>query len=77
MRQLPRTGDMSLVTLDMGLSVADKQKENRLSNLWLAHSCASCHMTFDETGMFDCRAVHSKTKIGNSQTMTATKIGKK
>jgi hypothetical protein len=33
-------------------------------------------MTFDETGMFDYREIKSKIKIGNSQTMTAIKIGK-
>jgi hypothetical protein len=34
-------------------------------------------MTFDETGMFECREIRSQIKIGNSQTMTAIKIGKK
>jgi hypothetical protein len=34
-------------------------------------------MTFNEEGMFDCQEISSRIKIGNSQTMMATKIGKK
>jgi hypothetical protein len=45
--------------------------------LWLADSGASCHMTFNEEGMFDCRDVHSPIKIGNGKSMVATKIGRK
>jgi hypothetical protein len=76
-RAMGKARDLSLVTLDVGLSVTEKQRDNWLANLWLADSGASCHMSFDETGMFDCRDVQSKIKIGNTQTMTATKIDQK
>jgi hypothetical protein len=52
-RAMGKPSDLSLVTLDVGLSVTEKQRDNRLTNLWLADSGASCHMTFDESGMFD------------------------
>jgi hypothetical protein len=67
---------VALVGLDVGLSANDTRNQKH-RNLWLADSGASCHMTFDETGMFDCRDIRSQIKIGNSQTMTAIKIGKK
>jgi hypothetical protein len=52
-------------------------KCQRHHNLWLADSGALCHMTFDDKGMFDYREIKSQIKIGNSQTMTAMKTGKK
>jgi hypothetical protein len=48
-----------------------------VSCLWLADSGASCHMTFEEEGMFDCRVIHTPIKIGSGKSMVATKIGKK
>jgi hypothetical protein len=34
-------------------------------------------MTFDPTGMFDCKNIHSYVRIGDGKTLKATKIGKK
>jgi hypothetical protein len=68
-----RIQEVALLGVDVGLS--DGGKLEKYKNLWLADSGAYCHMTFDK--MFDCREVTSKIKIGNSQMIAATKIGKK
>jgi hypothetical protein len=68
---------VALIGVDVDLSANKGSKGHRHHSLWLLDSGASCHMTFDEEGMFDCREIKSQIKIGNSQTMTATKIGKK
>ncbi len=53
------------------------KKIDHLENIWMGDSGASCHMTCDEAGMFDTRAINSPIKIGNGTTLRATKIGKK
>jgi hypothetical protein len=68
---------VALVGLDVGSSANDGSRDQKHRNLWLADSGASCHMTFDGTGMFDCRDIRSQIKIGNSQTMTAIKLVRK
>jgi hypothetical protein len=66
---------MAMLGVDVGLSIGGKMSKHK--KLWPADSGTSCHMTFNEDGMFDCREVSSHIKIGNSQTAMATKIGKK
>ena len=46
-------------------------------NIWLGDTGASCHMTNDDAGMFDCRQHQSMIKIGNGKSLLSTKIGKK
>jgi hypothetical protein len=45
--------------------------------LWLRDSGASCHVTKDTAGMFDCICIHSYLKIGNGKYMYSSTIGKK
>ena len=48
----------------------------RLNNIWLGDSGASCHMTNDDAGMFDCRKYQSMITIGNGKSVLSPKIGK-
>jgi hypothetical protein len=72
-KKASRLDGVALTGVDVGLSANDVTRSQRHKNLWLADLGASCHMTFDETGMFDCQEIKSQIKIGNSQTMTAIK----
>ena len=47
----------------------------RLSNIWLGDSGASCHMTNDDAGMFECRQYQSMIQIGNGKSILSPKIG--
>jgi hypothetical protein len=60
---------------DVGLNL-DVVSKN-LGNFWLEDLGASCHTTFSEEGMYDCKEVCVPIKIGNGKSMVATKIGKK
>jgi hypothetical protein len=73
MKPPPKTwfgDDYALVGADVGLTLGDFA--GKMDSLWLADSGASCHMTNDMTGMFDCRRINHPIKIGNGQMMTAT-----
>ena len=51
-------------------------KEVALSeNTWIGDSGASCHMTNDDNGMFDCKQIDEDIMIGNGKPMKATKVG--
>jgi hypothetical protein len=76
-RKASKLEGVALAGIDVGLSANDSSRSQRHKNLWLADSGASCHLTFDETVMFDCQEIKSQIKFGNSQTMTATKLGNK
>jgi hypothetical protein len=72
----PWFGDnYALVGADFGLTLGDFA--GKMNSLWLADSGASCLMTYDMTGLFDCRHINPPIKIGNGQMMMATHIGKK
>jgi len=45
-------------------------------DIWIGDSGASCHMTNDDTGMFDCTKIDEDITIGNGKPMKATKLGK-
>jgi hypothetical protein len=63
------------VGTDVGLTFGDFA--GKMNLLWLADLEASCHMTNDMTGMFDCRRINHPIKIGNGKMMMVTHIGKK
>ena len=44
-------------------------------NTWIGDSGASCHMTNDDSGMFDMRTIDEEITSGSGKPMTATKIG--
>ena len=44
-------------------------------NTWIGDSGASCHMTNDDSGMFDSRTIDEEITSGSGKPMTATKIG--
>jgi hypothetical protein len=46
-------------------------------DLWIADSGASCHMTCNDDGMFDCNPVDDQIKIGDGTFIKAVKIGNK
>jgi hypothetical protein len=71
----PPRPDQAMTMTDVGLNLDGVSKN--MGKLWLADLCASCHMTFSEGGMYDCKEVQVLIKIGNSKSMVATKIGKK
>jgi hypothetical protein len=50
-RKASKIDGVALAGIDVGLSANDGSRSQRHKNLWLADSGASCHMTFDETGM--------------------------
>lgn len=81
-RDLPMAtvDDGAFTTIDDCINVNMNTKNNHSNNLkgiWLGDSGASCHMTCDEDGMYDCREIKSPIKIGDGRTLYATKIGKK
>jgi hypothetical protein len=63
------------VTTEVGLNIGDFRKIK--NTLWLADSGASCRMTNDMDGMFDCRKIKVTIKIRNGQSMMATHVGSK
>jgi hypothetical protein len=67
--------DQAIPMADVGLNLDGASKN--MGNLWFADSGASCHMTFSEEGMYDCKEVRVLITIGNGKSMVATKIGKK
>jgi hypothetical protein len=71
----PPRPDQAMPMTDVGLNLDGVSKN--MGNLWLADLGASCHMTFSEEGMYDCKEVRVPIKIGNGKSMVATKIGKK
>jgi hypothetical protein len=51
--------------------------KKRVPNVWIGASCASCHMTCFDEGMFNCGVIKYSVKIGNGKELSATKIGDK
>ena len=45
-------------------------------NTWISDIGASCHMTNDDTGMYDVKTIIEDIKIGNRKPMRALKVGK-
>jgi hypothetical protein len=66
--------DVAAPMLDVSMIAKHSKWGN---NLWLADTGASCHMTYDKKGMFDCRTIKSMIKLGDGKILVATKIGKK
>ena len=73
MWKFPDSTEISVPMLDVALRVSD---DNRRS-MWLGDSGASCHMTCNDAGMFDCKNIKSYIKVGDGKTVLASKIGKK
>jgi hypothetical protein len=46
------------------------------SNMWLADSGASCHLTNLDEGMYDVQFINPPIEIGIGQSLRATKLGK-
>ena len=44
--------------------------------IWIGDSGASCHMTNDDTGMFEVKTIQDEITIENGKPLMATKIGK-
>ena len=44
--------------------------------IWLADTGASCHMTNNDEGMFDCKNISTPIRVGSGKTLMAIKIGK-
>jgi gag-polypeptide of LTR copia-type len=65
--------DEAKITVDSALAAPARKFAK---NLWLGDSGASCHMTCNLAGMFDCVDIKSPVKIGNGKTLMATKLGK-
>jgi hypothetical protein len=69
---------------DLGTAIVDSNVNSNTffktawkKHLWLGDSGASCHMTNDDTGMFDCCYMDSYLTLGNGQRIYSGKIGKK
>jgi hypothetical protein len=43
---------------------------------WIGDTGASCHMTNDDTGMYEVKTIDDEITVGNGKPMKATKIGK-
>jgi hypothetical protein len=72
--QEKRISDVAVPMVDVYM-VANHSKWG--NNLWLGDTGASCQMTYDKKGMFDCRTIKSMFKLGDGKSLVATKIGKK
>lgn len=68
--------DYCLATTEDQAYITNGSKKT-LANIWLGDSGASCHMTNDDSGMFDFKTINDNIKIGNGRMLKATKIGKK
>ena len=54
-----------------------KAKEMNMEEwIWIRDSGAPCHMTNDETSMFEVKTIQDEITIGNGKPLMATKIGK-
>ena len=49
---------------------------NKMKNIFIADSGASCHMIHSDKGMFDTKNIKDEITIGNGASVLATKIGK-
>ena len=64
------------VTLCMN-EVTMKAKEMNMDEwTWIGDSGASCHMTNNDTGMYEVQTIQDEITIGNGKPLIATKIGK-
>jgi hypothetical protein len=68
----PPRPDQAMPMTDVGLNHDGVPKN--MGNLWLADLGASCHMTFSEEWMYDCKEVCVPIKIGNGKSMGVTKL---
>ena len=51
--------------------------ETKNESLWIGDSGASCHMTYNDTNMFDVVTISSQVQIGDGKWLEASKKGKK
>jgi len=57
--------------------IAMKAKEMKMEEwIWIGDSDASCHMTNDDTGMFEVKTIQDKITIWNGKPMMTMKVGK-
>jgi Reverse transcriptase (RNA-dependent DNA polymerase)/gag-polypeptide of LTR copia-type len=59
------------------MKVSNKKASTLGPNIWLGDSGASCHMTNDSEGMFDCKVINDRIKIGDGKLLHAKMMGKK
>jgi hypothetical protein len=45
------------------------------THIWIADSGASCHLTNDDTAMYNCQKVHERICVGDGREILATKQG--
>jgi hypothetical protein len=69
---------------DLGAVTVEAERNSRVSDnismkkyLLLGKSGASCHVTKNTAGIFDCICIHSHLRIGNGKYMYSRTIGKK
>jgi hypothetical protein len=67
---------------DLGATTIETDKKGTVAksvahkiHLWIGDSGASCHMTSNDVGMFDCRYKKSFLRLGNGTMMCSNKIG--
>jgi hypothetical protein len=54
-----------------------RHNDKLTKDTWLGDTGASCHLTNDDSNMFDVQAVRSPIKVGSGKSLMANKMGKK
>ena len=64
--------------LDIALPATEQKSEplKVTTDTWIGNSGASCHMTNDDTGMYDFKEIREDLTVGSGKSIIATKIGK-
>ena len=54
---------------------ATSKTEKFTNDIWICDSGACCHYCISDEGLFDVKDIHESIKVGNGDTMMATKVG--
>jgi hypothetical protein len=66
-----------LTVIESCQAIALISSHNAHIDLWIADTGASCHMTCDDNGMFNCKDINENIKVGDGNFIKATKMGSK
>jgi hypothetical protein len=69
--------DLGAVTVEADRNISVSKNISMKKYLWFGDSGASCQLTKDTAGMFDCSHIHSYLQISNGTYMYSSRIGKK
>jgi hypothetical protein len=71
------TDNFGLTVIESCQAVAFLASSYANKDLWIAETGASCHMTCNDIGMFNCIDINEDIKVGDGNYIKAIKMGSK